>query len=470
MNLETFRLVDPSISSSGSALAYVHGYLESGGWKYAGKDCGFNAWNHKAYPDPNIADRWMYRDCGENVEFESPQYRRAMASVPTPTISRRYTSKEGKAMVALLIKAGHPWSCFRVYSSLDEALREHLAALKDRYPKSYRALQDPTPLTEKRVADYAYLLKSEGYYTAEPEDYASGLVAIWKQETKEKPMDFTGLRRIVEGESLAQRYWRIVSAVCATRQALEPGAVGCAWTCNVTQRAAIWHCNRGQNPKRIPIHRRLGVYGPGWGILDGLEAWLQPVRVQDVPGRLSRGECLIFWQRAGAKGTGTDHVWCGKLPEGGLAGGAAISLDVAEGGQSTGPQHGHVTRTTLRLGAHGAYEVVSSKAAQGPDGYATAGAAAVVQGIYCLDDLDLDDEFAEANPPKVVPPEPVKVEPAPIPKAPITPLSVVGTAGVALGAVVAGGQSTWWIWAIVVCVILLSAFGILWWLERRKAK
>jgi hypothetical protein len=297
--------------------------------------------------------------------------------------------------------------------------------------------------------------------------YVTKLIEIFEEQTMTNKTSIPpeAVRALVPGETLHERYWRIVCQVVSARKYLEPGATGCAWTCNVTQRAAIWHCNRGEDPRRIPASRALGRYTAGWGILDGLEAWLVPVRAQDLPARLARGECLIFWQRAGKDGRGLDHVWCGRLPPGGLAGGATITLDVAEGGQSTLDRHGHVTQRTLKLGPHGLWMVVPAGSAGGPEG----GSTAVVQGIYCLDDLDLQDEEDEAMalvaPPLVVPPLAPVPEPS---KAPSAPLAAGGVAlGVGVTGIVSGGAH-WWIYGIAALVCLISIAAYLLWIRYRS--
>lgn len=164
-------------------LAVSHSALETGYWRALR---AFNVGNSKATEAWCASGRdWTYYECGE--EFSQAYARNLAASSPLITIVREYSDARGMAMASIVAKPKHPICRFRAFATLAAGVRSHLQSLRDAFPKSWASLA-----TDDASA-FVHALRSEGYFTADPEIYLHGadgrfgLAAIVREITAKLP-------------------------------------------------------------------------------------------------------------------------------------------------------------------------------------------------------------------------------------------------------------------------------------------
>lgn len=121
--------------------------------------------------------QWMVETSGKacwnwnigNVKVTPAQ---VVADVPWFDLPGTWEIVNGQRVV---LKEGDPGRRFRAFTTLEEAMREHLAFLRNkRYAPSWPYVEAGDP------AGFARALKRQGYYTAPVDDYASIMVAAHK--------------------------------------------------------------------------------------------------------------------------------------------------------------------------------------------------------------------------------------------------------------------------------------------------
>jgi hypothetical protein len=84
-------------------------------------------------------------------------------------------------LIRVRVRPKHPYCCFRALEGLDDAMRDHLLTLRDKFPRAWAALQTGDP------AQFAHGLKVDRYYTATETAYEQGLEWRLKQELAAVP-------------------------------------------------------------------------------------------------------------------------------------------------------------------------------------------------------------------------------------------------------------------------------------------
>src|ERR1043166_537533 len=110
-------------------LAVAHSALETGWWK----ECwNWNLGNAKAGPYEAM---YCFRECGEELPANSVDRNDARL-----TVMKEY-ERNGTPYLSVLFKPNHPMCRFRAFSSLEDAVADHIAMMKKTFPKSWIALQ-----------------------------------------------------------------------------------------------------------------------------------------------------------------------------------------------------------------------------------------------------------------------------------------------------------------------------------------
>lgn len=295
-------------------LAISHSALECGYWK----SCwNFNIGNSKA------GDSWTggvcFFECGEEFPIARA---RALAADPTRhvRIVREYTAKSGAPMASIVASPPDPICRFRAFTSLEAGVRDHLAMLRQNFPRSWSALQTGS------VSAYAGQLAAEHYYTDSLEHYLAGLSAVVLEVRKKLSMPDTNVKPRFTfahspGENVGDRHARCweealadgpmgyrvrpewyASFVNVTNPA---GSIGgrpvdsiASWStsCAVTQHASLAHSGRSTKP----AVNGSGIYDYV-GANEQHPAW-QP---NDGKAKPSRGD-ILYWASNGTNG----HVEC----------------------------------------------------------------------------------------------------------------------------------------------------------------
>lgn len=124
----------------------------------------FNLGNIKGNPTDPTRCHTSY-PCGEELRADLYQKNCPKAG---SRIVRTY-DRNGVPYVSVKLDASHPWSVFRAYRSLSEAMVDHLAFIFAR-PAVWATLATGD------AAKFAAALKKAGYYTADEKRYARILV------------------------------------------------------------------------------------------------------------------------------------------------------------------------------------------------------------------------------------------------------------------------------------------------------
>lgn len=161
----------PVVRTVCSPKQYAHAFIKA--WRGLGYD---------SYPTQAqcgvLYAQWMVETSGRacwnwnigNVKVSQSQ---VDAGVPWLDLPGTWEIIAGKRVV---LPEGHPGRRFRAFDSLDDAMREHLAFLRNkRYAPSW-------PFVEAGDPDgFARAIKTQGYYTASADDYARIMVAAFRQ-------------------------------------------------------------------------------------------------------------------------------------------------------------------------------------------------------------------------------------------------------------------------------------------------
>lgn len=130
---------------------------------------GENTWNWNVgnHKYGGSGDYMMLRGTCEPVAASSVASLVAEGSIKTPETSscRGQAAPPGKVMVEWLPPHRTTW--FQSFTSLDQGMSYHLDRLKRRFPRAWGALQEASS-----PEDFAYALKSQGYFEADPAAYA----------------------------------------------------------------------------------------------------------------------------------------------------------------------------------------------------------------------------------------------------------------------------------------------------------
>jgi len=120
---------------------------------------------------PNSAEHcWQYFATTEY--FDSGTLARAHVLAVDTGAVKEVGASNGKVKVMLCPK--HPWCCFKAFESMRDAISEHLAFLRSKFPKAFEVLCTPDATT----ASYAKALQHGihgGYYTCTAAEYAHAL-------------------------------------------------------------------------------------------------------------------------------------------------------------------------------------------------------------------------------------------------------------------------------------------------------
>lgn len=172
----------------GALLLVAHSVLETGWWK-----AGCYNWNlgNTKWVTGMDGD-YCERECGEELPLSR------VPQDPLIVVVREY-ERNGKPYASVLVKAGHPWSRFQAFPSLEIAVAKHVELLVTRYSGAFEAA-----MTGDARA-YAKALAEYRYYTADPDKYALSLKMVLGEVEKKMAIWSFEFR---DGESVRDRVVR----------------------------------------------------------------------------------------------------------------------------------------------------------------------------------------------------------------------------------------------------------------------
>lgn len=117
---------------------------------------------------------WTFFPCGEELP-ESTAVRMRDASPSLVVIRKLYSVQvngQPVSMASVYFRPKHPVTRFRAYRTLRAGVIDYLSLIRNRFKAAWPAVLRANP------AEFARALKRAGYYTADENDYAKGLVGI----------------------------------------------------------------------------------------------------------------------------------------------------------------------------------------------------------------------------------------------------------------------------------------------------
>jgi hypothetical protein len=91
------------------------------------------------------------------------------------------SADDGGPFINILLHPSHPGCRFRAYKTLEDGALDYLALLRQRFERSWAAVVAGEPRT------FARMLKSQGYYTGNENDYAAALASLFVEYSKLRP-------------------------------------------------------------------------------------------------------------------------------------------------------------------------------------------------------------------------------------------------------------------------------------------